>query len=143
MLASLIGAFISGEALNAARRARNAAIAYAFVGLLVLTGLGFLTGAAYVAASRRWGSLEAAIGFGLVFLLVAVLILVVRWIAGSVRRSRAKRRGADIATIAGAAAVTALPLLLKSRLALVAPLLGIVAYAIYREQSRRPGGFDE
>jgi EamA domain-containing membrane protein RarD len=138
MLASLIAAFVSGEAANAARRAKGAVIAYVVVAILALTGIGFLVGAAYVVAARRFGSVEAAIGFGVAFILIALLILLVRKIAASMRARRSRRRAVDIATIAGAAAVSALPLLLRKGGAsgLVVPLIAIAAYAIYREHKK-------
>jgi hypothetical protein len=140
MLASLIATFLSGEALDAVRRARATAIIYVVVAMLALTGIGFLIGAAYIAIARRYGNFEAALAFGIAFILIAVLVLLVRRIAMSIRRSRRKRRAVDLATIAGTAAVTALPLLLRSRAGLIAPLIALAAYVIYRENWKdRPG----
>ena len=133
MLASLIAAFASGEAMNVVHRAKVATIAYALAGLCGLCGLGFLIGAGYILASRRFGDLEAAIGFGVGFILIALLILAVRAIAARSRARRARRRGIDLATIAGVAAASALPALLKSRSGIIAPFVAVAAYAIYRE----------
>jgi hypothetical protein len=138
MLASLIGAFISGEALNAIQRVKGAAIAYAAAALLFLVGAGFLVGAAYVAAAREWGSITAALIFGAAFILVGIIVLVVRSIMASVRKRRDRRRSFDLATIAAAAAVTALPLLIKRGgvASLLAPVVALAAYAVYRETRR-------
>jgi hypothetical protein len=133
MLASLIAAFVSGEAMNIVHRAKVAAIAYTLAVLCGLCGLGFLIGAGYIVTARRYGDLEAAIGFGVGFILIASLILAVRAIAARSRVRRAKRRGADLATIAGVAAASALPVLLKSRAGIIAPIVAVAAYAIYRE----------
>lgn len=142
MLASLITAFVSGEAMDIARRARTTLIVYVLVAILALTGIGFLVGAGYIAAAQRYGSLEAAIGFGLGFLAAAIIILVARSIVSSARRRREKRRSIDLATIIGAAAVTALPVLLRSKGGIAAPLIAAVAYMIYRE-NRKPEDQEE
>lgn len=141
MLASLIATFVSGEAKEAARRAKTKAIVYIVTAVLALTGIGFLIGAAYIAAARRYGSFEAALSFGIAFLMVAILIAAVRSIASSSRRRRRDRRTADLAAIAGTAAITALPLLLKSKAGIIAPLLAVVGYMIYRE-NRKSGPRD-
>lgn len=144
MLGSLISTILAGEALDAARRARSAAIAYAFAGLLGLVGVGFLVGAGFVAAARRFGTIEAALAFGFAFLVVALAVIAIH--AMTVKRRRkaaAGRRTGDIATIAGVAAVTLLPTLLRGRSAvggIAAAALGILAYGIYRENTRPKDG---
>ena len=140
MLASLIGAFISGEAMNVARRAKAAAIAYLLAAILVLIGLGFLIVAGYIAAARHFGSITAAIGFGVGFLLLAGIVLGAHAIIASARRRQKNRRGIDLAAIAGAAAVSGLPLLFKRGgiAGVMAPLLALLAYAVYRENRSAP-----
>ena len=59
MLASLIGALISGEAAEAARRARSAAVAYLFAAAFFLCGAGFLVVAGYIATARELGAVTA------------------------------------------------------------------------------------
>lgn len=146
MLGSLIAAAASGEFFGAIRRARGAAVAYALALVFGLTGVGFLIGAAFVAASRRWGTIEAAAGFGAGFILLAILILAIHSFTRRMRADRvAKQRGVDVATIAGVAAVSLLPLLARSKkggiFGLAAPLIAVAAYAIYREQSvKKPDG---
>jgi hypothetical protein len=144
MLASLIGAFVSGEALDAVQRAKAAAIAYVLAGLFFLTGVGFVVGAGYIAAAREFGSITAAVAFGVGFLLLAAIILAVRSILSSTRRRRNRQRGVDLATIAGVAAVTGLPLLVKRGgvVALLAPVAALAAYAIYRETRKKWGEED-
>jgi protein-S-isoprenylcysteine O-methyltransferase Ste14 len=138
MLASLIAAFASGEAMDAVRRAKVTAIAYLAAAVFGLCGLGFLIGAGYIVAARRFGTVEAAVGFGAGFLLIAIVILAVRSLAARSRARRARRRGADLATIAGVAAVSVLPALLKSRAGIIAPIVALAAYAIYRENQKKP-----
>ncbi len=143
MLSSLVAAFLSGEATVAVRRARRAAIVYLFAGLMGLVGAGFLVGAAYAVAASRFGTVEAAVGFGLVFLLIGLLALGIHAISSRARkREAAGRRNADMATIASVAAVsllpalTRLPSMMKSKTGLVGilgPALAVLAYGIYRE----------
>jgi hypothetical protein len=142
MLGSLIAGFLSGEAFDVARRARRAAVVYLLAGIFALVGLGFLVGAGYIAVARRVGPLEAALWFGGGFLLVAVVVAGVHLIiAGRRRRKAARKRNVDMAAIAGAAALSALPSLLRSKAGIgviAGPALAILAYAIYRENSRDP-----
>jgi drug/metabolite transporter (DMT)-like permease len=138
MLASLIAAFASGEAMDAVRRAKVTAIAYLAAALFGVCGVGFLIGAGFIVAARRYGTVEAAVAFGIGFLLVAIVILAVRSLAAHSRARRARRRGADLATIAGVAAVSVLPALLKSRAGIIAPIVALAAYAIYRENQKKP-----
>ncbi len=140
MLGSLIATILSGEALDAARRARSAAIAYAVAGLLGLLGVGFIVGAGFVAAARRFGTIETALAFGFAFLVVALAIVAIHSMTQKRRKkAAASRRTADVATIAGVAAVTLLPTLLRGRSAvggIAVAALGILAYGIYRENTR-------
>ncbi len=144
MLGSLIATILSGEALEAARRARSAAIAYAVAGLLALLGVGFLVGAGFVAAARRFGTIETALAFGFAFLVIALAIVAIHSMSEKRRKkAAASRRAADVATIAGVAAVTLLPTLLRGRSAvggIAAAALGILAYGIYRENIRPKDG---
>jgi ABC-type uncharacterized transport system permease subunit len=141
MLASLIASFASGEVMNVVRRAKSAAIAYLLASVFALVGIGFLIGALFTWAARRFGTIEAAIGFGVAFFLIAIVVLLVHSIASRSRARRTRRRSVDLATVAGVAAVSVLPVLLKSRAGLVAPLVALAAYAIYRENRKdKPGG---
>lgn len=140
MLASLIASLASGETLQAIRRARRAAVAYLFAGVAGLCGVGFLLGALYIWLAELYGSLATAIGFGVGFIVLAVLILVIhRLTAGSRARRITERRKSDLTAMGIAAAIAALPTLTRSRAgmgALLAPALAAVAYAIYRENTR-------
>lgn len=144
MLGSLIAGLVSGETLDAARRARRAAIFYLIAGIFGMVGIGFFVGAGYVAAARRFGAIEAAVGFGVAFLLVALLVLGVHMVTARTRaRSKVDRRHADMATIAGAAAVSLLPSLLRGRSGIggiIWPALAVFAYAVYRENVKPDKG---
>lgn len=140
MLASLLAAFASGETFQAARRIRRAVIAYSLAGAALLVAIGFAVGAGYVAAARRYGSIEAALSFAAGFFLLAVVILIVNRIISSMRaRSIARKRSSELATIGAAAGIAVLPTLLRGKgglATLLAPALAVAAYAIYRENSK-------
>jgi undecaprenyl pyrophosphate phosphatase UppP len=140
MMASLIASLASGETVVAIRRARRAAIVYLFAGMAGLCGVGFLIGALYIWLSERYGPLETAFWFGVGFIAIAILILAVhRLTAGSRARRAAERRKSDLTALGIAAAIAALPGLMRSRAglgAMIVPALAMVAYAIYRENSK-------
>lgn len=137
LLASLLSGFASGETVAAIRRARTAAIVYAIVALAALCGLGFLVGAAYIWAAARYGSFAAALGFGVGFLVIAGLVLLVhRLTSGARARREARRRSADMKALGITAALAVLPTLLKGKGGLgvlLGPAVALAAYAIYRE----------
>ncbi|MCO5059385.1 MAG: hypothetical protein M9905_16205 [Rhizobiaceae bacterium] len=142
MLARLIAVVVSGEVGFAARRLRRKAIVMAVAALMSLFGLMFLLVAGYLAAARRFGAVEAAIGFGVAFLVIGlVLLLVQKIMSGISRRRAAERRGAETKALMGAAALAVLPSLLsRGGLATVAvPAALLAAYAIYRENAGNGG----
>jgi hypothetical protein len=145
MLASLIASLASGETVLAIRRARRAAIAYLLAGAFALCGVGFLIGAFYIWAAGRYGAVHASLWFGGGFIVLSLLILLIhRLTAGRRARRQADRRKADMTAVGVAAALAVLPGLLRSRAglgALMAPAIGLVAYAIYRE-NRGPNDAD-
>jgi undecaprenyl pyrophosphate phosphatase UppP len=140
MLASLIASLASGETVVAIRRARRAAIVYLLAGTAGIIGVGFLIGALYIWLAELYGRLETALGFGVGFIVLALLIVLVhRLTAGSRAKRAAERRRSDLTAMGVAAALAALPGLMRSRAGLgtlVAPALAVVAYAIYRENSK-------
>lgn len=142
MLASLLASLASGETMVAMRRARRAAIVYFFVGLLTLCGVGFLVGALYIWAAEHYGHLEAAIAFGVGFIVLAMLILLIdRLTSKSRARRAAERRKSDLTALGVATALAVLPNLLRTRAGiggLLAPAIAIAAYAIWRENTK-PG----
>lgn len=142
MLTSLIASLASGEAAVALKRARRAAVVYLVAGLLVLIGAGFLLGALFVWVAQRYGTIEAAILFGVVFIALALVILLVdRLTARSRATKAAERRKSDLTTLGVATALAVLPGLMRGRAglgALLAPAIAAAAYAIYRENKRPP-----
>ncbi|TIQ36035.1 MAG: phage holin family protein [Mesorhizobium sp.] len=145
-LVSLISALASGEASAALRRARMTAILYGLAGVFALCGIGFLLGAAYIWLAERYGPLATSLGFGIGFLVLAGLILVIHKLTAGMRaRRRARRRKADMTAVGVTAALALLPALAKSKGgmgALLAPAVALVAYAIYRENVK-PGSQDK
>ncbi|CDX34469.1 conserved membrane hypothetical protein [Mesorhizobium plurifarium] len=139
-LVSLISALASGEAMAALQRARMTAILYGLAAVFALCGVGFLIGAAYIWLATRYGPLATCLGFGIGFLVIAGLILVVHKLTTSMRsRRRARRRQADMTALGVTAALTLLPALARSKAglgAVIAPALAVVAYAIYRENAK-------
>jgi Na+-transporting methylmalonyl-CoA/oxaloacetate decarboxylase gamma subunit len=137
MLASLIASFASGETALVVRRARRAAIAYLLAGVAALCGIGFLIGAVYIWASQHYGAIEAALGIGVIFLLLSGLVLIIHTTTARIQARRAKeRRASDLTTVAVASALAVLPTLLRGKTGLgtvIAPLVALTAYAIYRE----------
>lgn len=142
-LATLIASIASGEAADAVRRARVAAIAYAIAGLLALVGVLFLLVAAYIAAAMRFGPVATGLAFGFAFLIIAAIIVTVHGVSSKREARRvARRRGTEMKAVASAAAIAALPTLLAGRgkLTLIAPALAVLGYAIYHENRRRSRG---
>ncbi|RST85094.1 hypothetical protein EJC49_17630 [Aquibium carbonis] len=142
MIGPLVAAIASANAPRMARRLRRAVIDYAIAGVAFVLGIGFLLVAAFIWAARRWGGLEAAIGFGLGFLLLSVLTLMVhRMVTARRLRRLAERQKADqVRSMATAAAVAAVPALIRQvgivgSLAL--PLAALAAYAIWQENRPR------
>jgi hypothetical protein len=140
-LVSLISALVSGEAMAAVHRARTTAILYGLAAVFALCGVGFLIGAAYIWLAARYGPLATSLGFGIGFLVLAGLVLVIHKLTTSMRsRRRARRRQADMTALGVTAALALLPALAKSKgglgAAVIAPALAVVAYAIYRENAK-------
>lgn len=136
-LASLLAGLASGETAAALKRAKLAAIVYLLAGAAALVGAAFLVGALYIWTALRYGSIEAAAGFGVGFLVVAVLILLVfRVSAGSRAKQRERRRKADMTAVGLTAALALLPALARGKGGLgliLGPAAAMLAYAIYRE----------
>ncbi len=142
MLAALIQSIVSGETTRAAKRVRRAMIDYMIAGICLGIGVGFLIAAAYIFVAERYGALYTAIGFGLGFIALAGVALIVhRIISGIQAKRRAEEaRAAQVQALAGAAAFAILPALLKGRgglVSLLAPVAAMVAYAIFKENSDR------
>ncbi|QDY99815.1 hypothetical protein FQ775_05180 [Nitratireductor mangrovi] len=138
MLRSLVEMLAGLDAQRAARRFRRAVIDFAFAGAALVLGLGFLVAAAFLFVVERYGPLYTTTGFGIGFIVLAGLILIVhRMIVGIQARRRAEEKRAEqVKSFATTAALAALPAIVRSSGVVgqvVIPLVAIAAYAIYRE----------
>ncbi|MEZ5812260.1 MAG: hypothetical protein R3D45_12680 [Rhizobiaceae bacterium] len=146
MLKSLVSSLVSGEVKELTSRVSSAAILYVLAGLCAVVGVAFLVGAGFVLVAERYGTIEATLGFGLGFLVVAVLLLVVNSMqAKAWKRRREEARAGEVKALAIAALLGAVPGLLKTRgglAGILVPIIGLVALKIV-DENRGDGGKDE
>ncbi len=139
---SFLISLITGEAADAAQRARRSAIDYLLAATAAIIGFVFLLIAAYVffAEYLNYGALPTALGFGAVFLAIAVILLVYHRSVARARARRAReRRSSDMKVAMSGAVIAALPSLLGRRgglTGILLPALAAFAFAIYRENTR-------
>lgn len=136
-LAALLGIEID----TITERVRNAVILNAVMITLAAIGAGFLVAAGYIAVAQQLGGLYAALIFGGGFLLLALAVYLGSLI-GKTRHKREvaeKRRSSETSAFVTTAALTALPVLLKSPLVrkLGLPAAAIAALLLVR------GGSDD
>lgn len=147
MLATLLAGLASGETAAAIRRAKLGAVVYTLAAVFFVVGAGFFIGAAYMWAAVRYGPIETALGFGVAFVVVAgLIVLMFKLSADSRSRRRARRRKADLAAVGATTALALLPTLLRGKVglgAIIGPAIALAAYAIYRENVKPPPGSDE
>jgi hypothetical protein len=140
MFASFIAGLATGETLAALRRMRRAAIAYGLAGLAASLGAIFLLVAATIWIARQYGAIEACLGIGFAFLMLALLIAIIHELTSRTRaKARRRQRNSDFTRAAIAAGVAVAPALLRGRLGaaiLLAPAVALLANAIYRENSK-------
>ena len=136
-LAALLG--IEVEAIT--ERVRNAIIVNAVMIGLALVGVSFLVAAGFFALADLYGVIYAALIFAGAFLLLALAVFLGTRIGDSRRRRELanKRRSSETGAFVTTAALTALPMLLKSPAlrTLSLPAAAIAAYLLVR------GGSDE
>lgn len=124
-LAALLG--IEVEAIT--DRVKTAIIVNAVMALFGLLGIGFLIAAGYIALAQQVGGLYAALILAGVFIVLALAIYLGNRIGESrhKRQAASKRRSSETSAFVTTAALTALPVLLKSP---VVRTLGIPAAAL-------------
>jgi uncharacterized membrane protein len=134
-LAALLG--IEVEAIT--ERLRNTIIINVVMIGLGLAGLGFLVAAGFFALAELYGAIYAALILAAVFLVLALAVyLGARIGEGRHRREVAnKRRSTETSAFVTTAALTAVPLMLKSPLgrALALPAAALAAYLMVRNGS--------
>lgn len=131
-LAALLG--IEVEAIT--ERVRNAIIVNAVMIGLALVGVSFLVAAGFFALAALYSVIYAALIFAAAFLLLALAVFLGTRIGESRRRRELadKRRSSETGAFVTTAALTALPVLLKSPLlrTLSLPAAAIAAYMLIR-----------
>lgn len=136
-LAALLG--IEVEAIT--ERVRNTIIVNAVMIGLALIGVSFLVAAGFFALANLYGVIYAALIFAAAFLALALAVFLGTRIGESRRRRELadKRRSSETGAFVTTAALTALPMLLKSPAlrTLSLPAAAIAAYLLIR------GGSDE
>jgi hypothetical protein len=141
MLATLIAGLASGETAAALRRAKLAAMVYAIAGVLTAIGVIFLVVACYIWTAMRYGPIEAAAGFGVAFLVLAgLIVLIFRLSARSRTQHRRRRRKADLTALGVTTALALLPTMARGKGGLgliLGPAAALFAYEIYRENRRK------
>lgn len=142
MLGPLIAKLLTGEAGIFIARMKRIAMLYAFMGVAALFLVIFLLIAAWLWAAQSVGALAAALYFALGFLVVIILLYVGVLIAGRAPKERASDRlQRDVASIAGVAAMTNIPLILRSvrrrKALIVLPVAGMAVWAGLRAFASR------
>ncbi len=132
-LAALFGL----ELENVAARAKAAAILYGLMGLFLFAAAVFLTLAGYIALADQFSPLAAALILSGIFLLLALAVYLGTLLSkGRERRALVeRRRSSESSAFLTTAALTALPVFLKSPMIvkLGLPAAAITALALLRE----------
>lgn len=132
-LAALFGL----ELENVAARAKAAAILYGLMGLFLFAAAVFLTLAGYIALADQFSPLAAALILSGIFLLLALAVYLGTLLSkGRERRALVeRRRSSESSAFLTTAALTALPVFLKSPMIvkLGLPAAAIAALALLRE----------
>lgn len=125
-LIPLLTSVLSTDVSRAVRRAKRNALVYALAGLLLVIAYvsALVGGGLYLAASV--GAVNAAFLIAAVQVAVAALLIAIVAVFDRIERRRAQRRDSGRA-LATAAAVSALPTLMKSKGALTFTLIGGLA----------------
>lgn len=129
----LITGLIGTEVSVMAARAKRNAILYAIIICAALIGVIFLLVAAYHALSFSVGPVHAGLLLAAAFFAVAIVAFIINRILESAQKRRQELRRAQIDSNAllTAAALTAVPTVLKRPLLAVAlPIIGLVAYEL-------------
>ncbi len=137
-LLALLG--IEVEAIT--ERVRTAIIVNAVMLVLGLLGLGFLIAAGYIALADRLGALYAALIMAGIFLVFALAVFIGTRMGENRRRREIadKRKSSESAAFMTTAALTALPIVVKSPAlrALAIPAGLIAAYLLVRNRNDEP-----
>ncbi|MDB5538047.1 MAG: hypothetical protein JWQ65_2922 [Devosia sp.] len=135
-----IAALLGFEVEEITARLKALAIANAVIALFGLLTLVFLLVAGFLALAAQLGPIYAALIFAGVFFVITAGIVIGMQISENSRKRRVaeKRRSSDTSAFVTTAALTALPVLLKSPLIrnVGLPLAAVVAAAMFIGKSR-------
>lgn len=115
------------------QRAKRSAIFYSIIAIVSVIGVFFALIAAYLALATRFGLINSALLMTAGCAIVAVITYTINRVLDNAERRRLEQRRAAIDTNAAltAAAVAAVPSLLKRPLLTVAlPVVGLIAFSL-------------
>lgn len=133
LFAPVLSSILGTEVEVAARRARRNAQFYAVIAGAVLTATFFLLIAVFFALAMKFGLIGSALIISAVCLILAVAAYIINRLLDNAEKRRLAERRAALDTNAAltAAAVAAVPVLLKKPLVTLAvPLAGLVAFGL-------------
>lgn len=145
----VISAIIGSEVQAATQRAKRSAILYAIMAVALLTGAFFLLLAVFFILMMKYGLIIAALMITAGCVVLAILAYIVNRVMDKAEKRRLEERRAAIDTNAAltAAAVAAVPTLLKKPLlTLAVPLAGLIAVTLLSRDKKSgnkkqdPGG---
>lgn len=145
LLAPLLSSAVSGELGSAVSRAKRRAVFLALIGILLAIAGVFLLVAGYIALSRHFGDVYAALILAGGAIVLALLAYIIMKVAETVARKRQRERSkVDTSTLLTVAALAAAPTVLKSRglLMLAVPVIAFAGLSLLtrKKPSSNDGG---
>lgn len=138
----VISAIVGSEVQAVTQRAKRSAILYTIMALALLTGAFFLLIAVFFFLMMKFGLIISALIITAACVAVAIIAYIVNRVMDNAEKRRLEQRRAAIDTNAAlsAAAVAAVPVLLKKPLLTIAvPLAGLIAVSLL-SQKKKPEG---
>lgn len=135
----VISAIIGSEVQAATQRAKRSAILYTIMAIALLTGTFFLLMALFFALMMHFGLIIAALIITAGCVVLAILAFIINRVMDNAEKRRLEERRAAIDTNAAltAAAVAAVPTLLKKPLLTLAlPVAGLLAVSLLSKDKK-------
>ena len=135
----VISAIIGSEVQAATQRAKRSAILYTIMAVALLTGTFFLLMALFFALMMKFGLIIAALIITAGCVVLAILAFIINRVMDNAEKRRLEERRAAIDTNAAltAAAVAAVPTLLKKPLLTLAlPVAGLLAVSLLSKDKK-------
>lgn len=135
----IISALVSSEVQAVTQRAKRSAIFYGIIVFVGVIGLFFALIATYLALATRFGLINSALLITATCAIIAVIAYTINRVLDNAERRRLEQRRAAIDTNAAltAAAVAAVPSLLKRPLLTVAlPVVGLIAFSLLSKDKK-------